>query len=524
MLDPILTTDGICYERESFEGWLIASQGKDPIKNNKNASNIIANTALKYAEAEWEALKADKLDEYYAQTLNTYLEKLKRNPPDFQPHLTQKEYWPLGLICPLTKKFFVDPVTTPYGDTYERAAIEQYISQYQRDPFSGHRLNKKDLIKNHSLRQVADVVRENYQLSKKTEQRLKALSKELQPISASLKAYKPSIYSSLTTHVGGQIQRTIQRERVKKTKWLKNFFLLITAMVAYAIYDRRAYFNQAFDNQVRWMTKPDDVIEAYAKCIPYTTTNFTECLPLASYGISHHKMLYELSGSLHEPVFVQLLTKLKPDSYDFDILIFKKTTYPYQKLHIIKNNEPLIFAAWIGDAIAIERLLTDKAVNIQSVNRYGISPILAVIFGKLLEAFHHGGYYIHDETFIDHAFDAQLLGYKVLYPFLDMKHYTYQEVFQYEDALKFLIAKGADLMATDKKGRTALEIIEEVKPYAPGVAPLAKPIQDALLNHASQIQKGAHSQRFFGNGLNSMAEKSVREELALEVLVEHGMR
>ena len=41
----------------------------------------------------------------------------------------QTSFVPPHLICPLTKKMFVEPVKTTYGTAYERGAIENYLKE-----------------------------------------------------------------------------------------------------------------------------------------------------------------------------------------------------------------------------------------------------------------------------------------------------------------------------------------------------------------------------------------------------------
>ncbi len=50
-----------------------------------------------------------------------YLKKLVDIVPQFIPQ---------HLICPLTKKMFIDPVKTVYGTVYERKAIEEHLKQW----------------------------------------------------------------------------------------------------------------------------------------------------------------------------------------------------------------------------------------------------------------------------------------------------------------------------------------------------------------------------------------------------------
>ncbi|KAK1879017.1 E3 ubiquitin-protein ligase CHIP [Dissostichus eleginoides] len=47
------------------------------------------------------------------------------------------QFIPQHLICPLTKKMFVDPVKTAYGTVYERKAIEEHLKKNQYDPLAG---------------------------------------------------------------------------------------------------------------------------------------------------------------------------------------------------------------------------------------------------------------------------------------------------------------------------------------------------------------------------------------------------
>lgn len=41
-----------------------------------------------------------------------------------------QQFVPQHLMCPLTKKMFIDPVRTVYGTVYERRAIEEHLKQW----------------------------------------------------------------------------------------------------------------------------------------------------------------------------------------------------------------------------------------------------------------------------------------------------------------------------------------------------------------------------------------------------------
>lgn len=64
--------------------------------------------------------------------LFSFLKKLVDPVPQFLPQ---------HLICPLTKKMFVDPVKTVYGTVYERKAIEEHLKQWVQG-LSPHKVPK----------------------------------------------------------------------------------------------------------------------------------------------------------------------------------------------------------------------------------------------------------------------------------------------------------------------------------------------------------------------------------------------
>ncbi|XP_035280093.1 ubiquitin-conjugating enzyme E2-17 kDa-like isoform X3 [Anguilla anguilla] len=68
---------------------------------------------------------------------------------------------PSHLICKLSKKMFVDPVKTPYGDIYERQAIEDALQKQKTDPFSNRPLDVKDLKPHREMKIMAQKHRES---------------------------------------------------------------------------------------------------------------------------------------------------------------------------------------------------------------------------------------------------------------------------------------------------------------------------------------------------------------------------
>ena len=55
---------------------------------------------------------------------------------------------PASIVCPLCAEIFLDPVQTPYGNTYERQAIEEHIDTEGNDPLAYKPLTKDQLVPN----------------------------------------------------------------------------------------------------------------------------------------------------------------------------------------------------------------------------------------------------------------------------------------------------------------------------------------------------------------------------------------
>jgi hypothetical protein len=56
--------------------------------------------------------------------------------------------------CPITQEIMKDPVITPDGITYERAAIVAWINKNKNCPITRKPLKEEDLIPNYSLKQA----------------------------------------------------------------------------------------------------------------------------------------------------------------------------------------------------------------------------------------------------------------------------------------------------------------------------------------------------------------------------------
>ena len=60
---------------------------------------------------------------------------------------------PKEFICPLCGDMFTDPVKTPYGDTYERMAIENHLDAHETDSKTGQPLKKDQLVEDVDMKE-----------------------------------------------------------------------------------------------------------------------------------------------------------------------------------------------------------------------------------------------------------------------------------------------------------------------------------------------------------------------------------
>ena len=59
-----------------------------------------------------------------------------------------------SMICPINQTIMKDPVVTPYGITYERSAIEDWLKKNDTDPIAKKHLTKDMLVTNYALKSV----------------------------------------------------------------------------------------------------------------------------------------------------------------------------------------------------------------------------------------------------------------------------------------------------------------------------------------------------------------------------------
>eukprot|EP00800_Vazella_pourtalesii_P006434 TRINITY_DN182_c0_g1_i9.p1 TRINITY_DN182_c0_g1~~TRINITY_DN182_c0_g1_i9.p1 ORF type:complete len:1113 (-),score=145.23 TRINITY_DN182_c0_g1_i9:220-3558(-) len=117
-----------------------------------------------------EATPDDPLDSYKATLLRTNKQEYDRQAKAFtQLHAINKtkrqvridilgdedvrNSYPAEFVCPLTLNLFKEPVTTRYGETYEKEAIESYLRDVaEQDPFSFQPLQLCQLVPNNLVK------------------------------------------------------------------------------------------------------------------------------------------------------------------------------------------------------------------------------------------------------------------------------------------------------------------------------------------------------------------------------------
>lgn len=65
------------------------------------------------------------------------------------------------ICCPVTLDLFVDPVATELGHTYERRAIEDWMSSHDTDPMTGQLLVTKHLVPMPLVKSLCDAYRDS---------------------------------------------------------------------------------------------------------------------------------------------------------------------------------------------------------------------------------------------------------------------------------------------------------------------------------------------------------------------------
>ncbi|KAM4605247.1 uncharacterized protein ACJ7VT_017521 [Polymixia lowei] len=125
---------------DAIYGLLIIPEAEDPL------DSILAEEFLTSREKyEQEAKK------HTEETAGTSLDDMEKKMVGPVP-----QYLPQHLICPLTKRMFVDPAKTRYGTVYERKAIEKHLKMSRFEPNSDNKLllRRTDLKQDKEMRKM----------------------------------------------------------------------------------------------------------------------------------------------------------------------------------------------------------------------------------------------------------------------------------------------------------------------------------------------------------------------------------
>ncbi|KAJ3438066.1 wd repeat sam and u-box domain-containing protein [Anaeramoeba flamelloides] len=82
-------------------------------------------------------------------------EKDKRTKQNHVLSFYEQKKTPKGLICPLTKKLFNDPVLTKYGHTFEKIAITNHLKNSNTCPLTNKELKLDELYPNFNVKQLS---------------------------------------------------------------------------------------------------------------------------------------------------------------------------------------------------------------------------------------------------------------------------------------------------------------------------------------------------------------------------------
>ena len=118
-----------------------------------NGNRRLQNLKDEHAIEEWRKKRKQELIERAAKVAAKKRQKERRRQRrQYKEAIETSDSIPAEFICPLTMRLMKRPVTTPYGQTYEAAAILEYIQDYQnRCPKTGQPLARVDLKKDERL-------------------------------------------------------------------------------------------------------------------------------------------------------------------------------------------------------------------------------------------------------------------------------------------------------------------------------------------------------------------------------------
>lgn len=153
MRDPVVTTQGISFERDAIVSWLQETGSKicpvtgAPLK----ASSLRTNTQLQWKIKYWQYKKSDVVDE--EEPCLEIQNMVKDNVMvDDEESLSSSVCVLERYVCPLTNQVMREPVMTREGHNYERSALELFVKKHgEICPFSGKPLGEPNFYDNNEL-------------------------------------------------------------------------------------------------------------------------------------------------------------------------------------------------------------------------------------------------------------------------------------------------------------------------------------------------------------------------------------
>ena len=128
---------------------------KDEVPILNSTINIIKNELKMLNKKEYNNIINDRKKNQNKSNKKNNKEKIKIN---------QEDNFLENMCCPITNSTFINPVITPFGQTYEKNAIEKWIEKYHTSPITKKRLENENLIPNYALK---NLIEEYNKLSKK---------------------------------------------------------------------------------------------------------------------------------------------------------------------------------------------------------------------------------------------------------------------------------------------------------------------------------------------------------------------
>lgn len=186
MVNPVaIGSDKRAYEKEAVEMYVRDNQ-KDPTSHKKlTLLNLVLKPNLNIAQLcanykpFFDVLPADRKERLIQSALSEIMhdrhkadEESGKNPHAFFPKsgvnevVKKLEETEAGLECPITHTIMKDPVMlVSTGQSYEKAAIEEWLKNHDTDPLTNQKLKDKTIVPNFALKGMCERAQAKQKLS-----------------------------------------------------------------------------------------------------------------------------------------------------------------------------------------------------------------------------------------------------------------------------------------------------------------------------------------------------------------------